>query len=130
MTDNDVALEPVSRVLVAVQDASRPVTPAALGTVGKAHLVARLQGAGVGADSIRYKKTAGVDDGTPFMVETAFGNHEDRSHGREVVVGLNWSPALQVPVADLLTDLGMARVDPGDPADPAISPRHDQGRRV
>ena len=79
------------------------------------HLAARLEAAGVGAESIRYKKTSGVDDGMPFVVEIAFGIHEDRSHAREVTVGLNWSPALHVPVAELSTFLGMARVDPWDP---------------
>ena len=115
VTNNDVALKPVERLLTAMQEASRPITPAALGTVGRAHLVARLEATGVGAESIHYKKVAGVDDGMPFVVEIAFGIHEDRSQAREVTVGLNWSPALHVPIAELLTDLGMARVDPGDP---------------
>ncbi len=59
------------------------------------------------------------DDDVPFVVEIAFGIHADRTdertHEREVTVGLNWSPALGVPVAELRSFLGAARVDPWDP---------------
>ncbi|HJN45671.1 MAG TPA: hypothetical protein QF572_16000 [Vicinamibacterales bacterium] len=115
VTEDDIALKPVARLLAAMQEASRPITPAALGTIGREHLAARLEAAGLGAESIQYKKVLGVDKGVPFVVEIAFGIHEDRSHVREVTVGLNWSPALHVPVAELSTFLGTARVDPWDP---------------
>ena len=120
VVDGDVALGPVTQLLVAMKDASRPIKPAALGTVGKAHLIARLEAAGVDPGSARYTKTAGIDDeGLPFVVEMAFGIHADRgderTHQREVTVGLNWSPALGVPVSELRSFLGAARVDVFDP---------------
>ena len=72
VTDEDVALEPVARLLTVMQETSRPITPAALGTVGREHLAARLEAAGVGAESIQYKKVPGIDDGMPFVVEIGF----------------------------------------------------------
>ena len=120
VVDGDVALGAVTQLLAAMQDASRPIKPAALGTVGRTHLTARLQAAGVDPETVRYTKTSGVDDDVPFVVEMAFGIHADRTnertHQREVTVGLNWSPALGVPAEEELRSfLGAARVDPWDP---------------
>ena len=115
----DVALVKVTRLLAAMRDVSRAITPTTLGTVGKAHLTARLEAAGVDPESVRYTKTAGEDEGLPFVVEMAFGIHADRgderTHQREVTVGLNWSPALDVPVSEVRSFLGMTRVDLWDP---------------
>ena len=109
----------VTQLLAVMRDASRPVKPTALGTIGRTHLTARLKAAGVDPQSVRYTKTSGVDDDVPFVVETAFGIHADRTnertYQREVTVGLNWSPALGVPVSELQSFLGAARVDPWDP---------------
>lgn len=120
VVDGDVDVEPIARLLTAMQDASRAITPAALGVIGKDHLTARLKTAGVDTESIRYTKTVGVDDdGCPFVLEVAYGLHADRddehTHHREVIVGLNWAPALAVPIADLRSFLGAARVDDWDP---------------
>ena len=82
-------------------------------------MTARLEAAGVDPESVRYTKTADVDEGLPFVVEIAFGIHADRrnerTHEREVIVGLNSSPALDVPVSELRSFLGAARVDTFDP---------------
>ena len=115
IVEGDVALAQVTRLLAAMQDASRAIKPVALGTLGKAHLTARLEAAGVDPESVRYMRTAGADEGLPFVVEMAFGIQDERTHTREITVGLNWSPALGVPVAELSTFMGMARVDPWDP---------------
>ena len=119
VVDGDVALGAVTRLLAAMRDASRPIKPTALGTVGRTHLTARMKAAGVEPESVRYTKTSGVDDAVAFVVEMAFGIRADRAdertHKREITVGLNWSPALGVPVAELRSFLGMARVDPWDP---------------
>ena len=120
VVDGDVAIGPVTHLLAAMQAASRPVKPAALGTVGQTHLTARLEAAEVDPESVRYAKRSGFDDdGVSFVVEIAFGIHAERSdertHAREVTVGLNWSPALGVPVEELRSLLGAARVDPWDP---------------
>ncbi len=118
--DGDVALAKVTRLLTAMQEASRAIKPMALGTVGKAHLIARLEASGVDPGSVRYTKASGVkDDGMPIVLETAFGIHADRSCERtnrsDVLAGLNWSPALDVPLPKLRSYLGMARVDEWDP---------------
>ena len=116
VVDGDVALGAVTQLLAAMQDASRPIKPGALGTIGRTHLTTRLTAAGVELESVRYTKTSGVDDGVPFVVEMAFGIHADRTTERsEVTVGLNWSPALGVPVSELHSLLGAARVDRWDP---------------
>ncbi len=81
----DVALAKVTRLLAAMKDASRPITPTALGTVGRAHLTARLEAAGVDPGSVRYTKTADIDEGLPFVVEVAFGIHADRGDEKPLV---------------------------------------------
>ena len=51
------------------------------------------------------------------MLEVAFGvQRKDNEQGRKVLVGLNWSPALRVPIERLHGLLRTMRVDDFDPA--------------
>jgi DNA topoisomerase VI subunit B len=114
--DGDIDRAAVALLLTAMQAEARPVKPARLGAIGEEHLRAMLTAAfGTVAESIRYHKAHGEQGGVPFIVETAFGVFAESDSGREVAVGINWSPALQPPMRQLLTLLGGARVDPHDP---------------
>jgi DNA topoisomerase VI subunit B len=118
----DVDAGAAGRLLDAMQLASRPVKPAALGVLAEEHLRARLADHwGNDPDSIRYKRVAGEADGLPFVLEVAFGVDREELHsGRAVVVGVNWSPALECPFDELLSLLGEMRVDEADPVALAV----------
>jgi DNA topoisomerase VI subunit B len=114
---NDVDAEAVQRLLKAMQVAARPVKPRALGVIGEQHLSSRLVTRwGCAQDSIRYKRVVGDAKGLPFVLEVAFGIHEENEEtDRRIVAGVNWSPALQCPFDDLPYRLGEMRVDEEDP---------------
>lgn len=113
----DVDLGAVGRLLGAMAQAARPVRPRALGILGERQLRAILVSDwGCAADGIRYRRVAGVGEGLPFVLEVAFGVHDEDNEGsRELVTGVNWSPALECPFDDLLYLLGEMRVDEDDP---------------
>src|SRR5262249_48813860 len=118
--DDDVDLERVRVLLQAMQEAARPVRSAALGVLGEPHMAAFLvRHFGADGDSIRYKKAVlgEEDEALPFALEVAFGakdsQHDDEP--RDLVGGLNWSPALSPPFDDLPRLLGGMRVDDHDP---------------
>ncbi len=69
-----------------------------------------------GRDSVQYKGVSGQADGLPFVLELALGVHEeDNEDGREIVAGVNWSPALECPFDELVYLLGEMRIDENDP---------------
>ena len=115
---NDVDLGMVERLLAELQAQARPIKPQALGVLGKPHLAESLvRHYYVADESVRYEKALGEADGLPFVLEVAFGvKREDfTSCGRDVVVGLNWSPTLRSPLTELDSLLGENRVDRRDP---------------
>jgi DNA topoisomerase VI subunit B len=91
----------VAALLAAMQEASRPVKPAALGVLGEAHITTWLQHQPGGADDVRYTKTAGIDDetGLPFVIETAFALQAgDGGDGDlRLLTGINSAPTLVDP---------------------------------
>jgi DNA topoisomerase VI subunit B len=116
--DQDVSLDKVAALLVAMQAHSRPIKPATLGVLGEAHLARHLvERCYAEASTVRYKKAEGEADGLPFVLEVAFGIYQKdfQGCGREVLIGLNWSPALREPFAALPTLLGEARVNGNHP---------------
>jgi DNA topoisomerase VI subunit B len=138
---NDVDAEAVRRLLGAMTQAARTVRPEALGVVGQAHLAESLTSAWrCDKDSIRYKRVAGVEGGLPFVLELAFGVHQEDVQGqRYVAAGVNWSPAVGDSLFPELQELvGEMRVDAQDPvtlaahlASPRLDPTdHGKGRRA
>jgi DNA topoisomerase VI subunit B len=114
---NDVDIEAIGSLLHAMVGAARPVPPKALGVLGELHLTSRLvTGWACVRDSIRYKRLLGEAGGLPFVLEVALGvQEENHPGGRQIVAGVNWSPALECPFAELLYLLGETRVDEHDP---------------
>jgi len=116
VSNGDVDMRAVTRLLGDMQAASRAPKPAALGLVGEAHIKAwMVRYAGVTAESVRYRKVLGEDKGLPYVVEVGFGVRKGDDDGRRIVAGLNWAPCLGVPVPELRTILGQMRVDQHDP---------------
>jgi hypothetical protein len=107
----------VHRLLVAMQEASRPVKPAALGILGDDHIRRHLARTWVNPESIKYKKVEGyLDDGMPVVLELAFGfrRADCPTKGRRVVAGVNWTPSILFPFRELPSWLGEQRVEAED----------------
>lgn len=115
----DVAGEKVAALLAAMRAQSRPVKPEALGVLGEAHLTGHLASLyAVERESVQYRKALAVaPDGRPFVLETAFGVRVEAEEdwGREIVAGVNWSPALELPFDKLPFLAGQQRADDHDP---------------
>jgi DNA topoisomerase VI subunit B len=113
----DIDKDAVQDLLAAMQEKSRSVKPRALGVLGKDHLSGRLEGCyGVAPRSVRYKCKLGGGRRRPFVLEVAFGvKRRGEAGGRDVVVGLNWTPALAPPFPELGDQLGKMRLDRHDP---------------
>ena len=115
----DVDLKRVAALLQSMKAAARPVKSAALGILGEQHLAhclvrIKVQTRTVFATSVSCCPKERM---APFVLEVAFGVKEaSRGHERrEVVVGLNWSAALQPPFDELPRLLGEMRIDEHDP---------------
>jgi DNA topoisomerase VI subunit B len=119
VSGGDLDLERVEVLLRAMQLAARPVKSKALGILGEEHLARCLvEHFSSDPESVRYKRVMKRQgEGLPFVLEAAFGvkdeDHEDET--RDLVVGLNWSPALQTPYVELQTLLASLRIDWHDP---------------
>jgi DNA topoisomerase VI subunit B len=88
----------VARLLGAMQRHSRRIKPRDLGVIGRDHLLARLESAGVQPESFRYKSVIfDPEDGVPAVVETAFGWCPKAPSIRRIITGVNWSVALGNP---------------------------------
>jgi hypothetical protein len=113
---DDVALDRVCPLLAAMQEASRPVKPAALGPLGEAHLRAYMIRERIEPGSIKYRKVEGTVEDLPVVMELAFGWPEFLEEGRcrRVIAGINWTPSLLFPFPELASWLGAQRIDEDD----------------
>ena len=111
----------VEGLLAAMKAASKPVKPDMLGTIGKEHFQTRFAEAGCEMESFEYRRVIGIEDGVPWIIETAFGWCPDAS-ARRLVTGVNWSPGIVNPFRELGrfgmsldTKLSQQRADKDDP---------------
>ncbi len=72
---------------------------------------------GVQPETIKYKKIVGLDKNLPYVFEMAFGikTEEHTNEGNNTICGLNWTPALRIPIDELQMILGEMRIDIDDP---------------
>jgi hypothetical protein len=89
--------ERIAELLDACKTHSRPVKPHLLGLIGKQHLLARFEAAGVHKETFKYKRAIGEINGLPWVVETAFGYCPEKVTGRRIVTGVNFSVAVGNP---------------------------------
>jgi hypothetical protein len=118
VSDDKIDLAVVERLLREMKKATRRVKSKALGVLGGGHVTQRLiADYGVAPDSIRYRQLLGKEDeGTPYVLEVAFGVRTNSAEeGRKIVCGVNWSPTLGTPFAELDELLGEMRIDYFDP---------------
>ncbi len=114
--DGDLHMPKVEQLLGGMQAATRPAQPEKLGMIGKDHLQSwMVRYAGVAEGSVIYKKELGTDGNMPFVIEVAFGVRQDDEDGLRLVMGLNWSPVLSIPIPQLSRILGHQRIDEHDP---------------
>jgi DNA topoisomerase VI subunit B len=91
----------ITKLLAAMRKHSRAVKPADLGLIGKDHLAAKFEAAGVHLRSFKYKRAFGETDDVPDMIETAFGWCPEGKNERRIITGVNWSPAIGNPFRSL-----------------------------
>jgi DNA topoisomerase VI subunit B len=87
----------IAELLHACKKHSRPVKPHLLGVIGKQHLTARFEAAGIHKETFKYKKAIGEIHGLPWVVETAFGYCPEEAAGRRIITGINFSVAVGNP---------------------------------
>jgi DNA topoisomerase VI subunit B len=125
MIQNDT-VSGAAELLAAMQEHSRPVQPRALGILGHKHLEDSLTRLGAVLGSFRYKKVELIDGGLPFVIEVAFGQHDDAQRGRTLITGLNWSPTITSDfVNELLAGPDIESDDPVLLAIHVAAPRFD-----
>jgi hypothetical protein len=113
---DDVDNAAVERLLAAMREHSRPVNPKRLGVIGRDHVERYFASLGAKANSFRYAKQAFIDDeGLPVVVEIALGINPDAKAQARQIMGLNWSPVLQVPSSDIYMDLADNQIRMDDP---------------
>ena len=93
--EDEVNRPHIRKLLAAMQKHSRPVKPKDLGLIGEDHLRARFVAAGADERTFRYKREF-VDGDLPQVIEVAFGYCPEGT-GRQLVAGVNWSPAINNP---------------------------------
>jgi DNA topoisomerase VI subunit B len=90
----------LEHLLRAMRSYSKPVSPAKLGVIGRAHIEERFKNLSCEMESFKYKKKAGELEYLPWLVETAFG-WCPQLEGRRLVTGVNWSPGIANPFRQL-----------------------------
>jgi DNA topoisomerase VI subunit B len=101
INNNRVDARQCAALLRAMQKHSKPVKPAMLGIISRAHLEARFKAIGCEMETFEYRKIEDHDDNElPFVIETAFGWFGD-DRGRRLVTGVNWSPGIINPFRQL-----------------------------
>jgi hypothetical protein len=111
----DVDMASVTRLLGAMQAASRPVQPKRLGALGKDHLLQHFASLGA-TKGFKYDKKAFYDDeGLPVVVETAFAIQPDAEARSRRIIGLNWSPIFKIPSGAIGEAIGSCQVNSNDP---------------
>jgi DNA topoisomerase VI subunit B len=93
----------IAALLASMRKRSKPVAPKHLGVIGAEHFKQRFLLAGGNADTFKYEQRKDTaDDGIPYIVEFAFGLHQqaltqEAKVSRKIVTGSNWSAAIRNP---------------------------------
>jgi hypothetical protein len=112
---NDIDREFLRTLLERMKELSTPPKPTALGKIGEEHISQWLIGRGAAPGSVRYTCLPGSDDIFPHIVEVAFAVNTDDTATRQLFIGMNWSPALEVPGQSINEIIQQQRIDPADP---------------
>ncbi len=92
----------VEALLDVMKRQAKPITPKALGRIGREHLAARFAEIGIRDGSFEYKHVQSLgEDGLPQVTEVAFAALEHDTGRRRLVTGVNWSAAWVNPFRTL-----------------------------
>jgi hypothetical protein len=80
----------IAKLLAVMRGHSRPIKPKDLGAIGRDHLLAKFDAAGVAPESFEYRKAETEHDGVPYLIEFAFGYCPENANGRRIITGVNW----------------------------------------
>lgn len=119
ITEGNIDLVKIENLLKAMCAASQPVKAAKMGLIGEEALTKRLiEIDGVVPETVRYVKKASDDEvARPKLVEVAFGIRDEAKSQTRFRFGLNFSPALNIPIRNLPAWLQYdALIEPNDAA--------------
>jgi DNA topoisomerase VI subunit B len=97
----------IAKLLASLQRHTKPVRPAELGIIGKAHFYRLMEAAGGDPRTFTYNRSLDESGGIPRVVEFAYGIHRkglsnaSRGPSRKVITGVNWSPGINNPFRQL-----------------------------
>jgi hypothetical protein len=122
--DGRVRDDLVTKLLAAMKSETKAVSPKRLGVIGKANIAGALHDQfGVDVDHVEYASVTDLDDGIPYVLESAFVFlGDDAPERRHLLLGVNWSASIGNPFRQfgnsgrgldgLLSDNHVARTDP------------------
>jgi DNA topoisomerase VI subunit B len=124
----------VKNLLAAIRACTKPVRPATIGVIGKAHLFHMMERAGGEPKTFNYQPRLFETDGLPYVVEFAFGilragldDQNTPNSDRIEITGVNWSPGIGNPFRQIGRSgegldavLANARANSGEPVIAAL----------
>jgi DNA topoisomerase VI subunit B len=106
-----IDVDAAAALLEAMKAAAREVQPKKLGVIGAENWFRAMRLLYRVEEPFRHSVKRGVAGGRPFVVEAACGLLPQRHRGGRVLrVGLNWSPALKVPLDEIYWALDEAEI--------------------
>jgi len=115
----DIDMKLVWLLLNKMRAESKRVKPQYLGIIGETHMKQKMIELGCTNESLNYAKRQG-DDGLPFIMEFCFGIKQKDESKRRIITGMNFSPALKIPAAEITNAISKMRIDSHDPVILAI----------
>jgi hypothetical protein len=96
----------IAKLLGSLKKHTKPIRPAELGIIGKAHFYRLMEMAGGDPKTFTYNRRLAETGGIRRVTEFAFGIHRDgltagRAPSRKVITGVNWSPGINNPFRQL-----------------------------
>lgn len=118
VTDTDIDMEAVHRLQVAMQEASTPPKPEAIGVLGRERLRTWIDAQGEASDFTYQKRTGRLTiDGEcvewPYVLEVAFAVMTEGE--RRVYLGINWSAPSKSTAVHLDPAFSNALIEASDP---------------
>ena len=96
--NGELSSDTIAKLLAAMKHHTKEVKPARLGIIGRDHIVTRFTELGADPEHIEYSKVARIDNGVPFVLESAFvWLGDDAADKRHIFAGANWSPGIENP---------------------------------
>jgi DNA topoisomerase VI subunit B len=119
MADKTIDETKTTQLLVAMRNRAKTVAPQRLGVLGKERMTDAMYLHDVAEQDVKYKIEADIEYGLPYVIEAAFGVKDTDDH-RDLLLGLNYSPALKVS-HQLSEKLAEYKIEAEDPVVLAVN---------